>query len=445
MAMRGRDPVLGAMEEALSPGSFVGWRDSSAFVAALEDVKGQIDALVDEGGAPARAVDLYELFIAACHEKAEEVDDSDGGFGTFVGSLFLGWIRARQSAGAPPDETAATLLSWIDEDDFGFCNRLEESAVEALDRKGLSAYECAVRREWLDSGSGKGNEADFRRRQAFNALRSIYAMRGDVAGYEEVCEEAGALEPADCQKLAEICMRRRRPEDALAWIERGLSIEESGARPRRSAWGLPGMKRKVLKKLGRGEEALSSSWEAYCRRPTTYSYEDLMEFVPKADRGEWRRKALDIVDGAGLIERIPLLVKLKEWGRLSDLVQETSREDLMSLSHYTTQPAAENLGRKHPAAAAKLHVALGLRILVAKKSKYYDAALGHIEKARAFLLETSLGDEWEKLVTEIRSEHSRKSAFMPGFERIVEGRREPTFMDRVRERRDRGPGRRRRS
>ncbi|MFZ0133816.1 MAG: hypothetical protein WAK95_14845, partial [Desulfobacterales bacterium] len=30
---------------------------------------------------PQRAAHLYELFIAACHEKAEEIDDSSGNFG----------------------------------------------------------------------------------------------------------------------------------------------------------------------------------------------------------------------------------------------------------------------------------------------------------------------------------------------------------------------------
>jgi hypothetical protein len=34
-----------------------------------------------------RAVTLYELFLAGCYEKAEELDDSSGGFGMFVEGL----------------------------------------------------------------------------------------------------------------------------------------------------------------------------------------------------------------------------------------------------------------------------------------------------------------------------------------------------------------------
>lgn len=62
--------------------------------AVREGGVGLVDA--DEAG---RAVSLLELFIAGCYEKSEEIDDSDGTFGAFVGQLFCDWIRARQTVG----------------------------------------------------------------------------------------------------------------------------------------------------------------------------------------------------------------------------------------------------------------------------------------------------------------------------------------------------------
>ena len=76
-----------------------------------------------------------------------------------------------------------------------------------------------------------------------------------------------------------------------------------------------------------------------------------------------------------------------------------------------------------------------LRIVEAKKSKYYDAALGHFEKARDILTKQEQAGEWQNLVGEVRERHGRKSSFMPGFERLVEGYRsgdEPSFLDRAR-------------
>src|SRR6266702_6871853 len=46
---------------------------------------------------PKRAVGLYETFIAACYEKADEVDDSSGYLGMFGGSLSARWVTARQA------------------------------------------------------------------------------------------------------------------------------------------------------------------------------------------------------------------------------------------------------------------------------------------------------------------------------------------------------------
>jgi hypothetical protein len=82
---RRRDPLESALEAALRPGQFIGWRSGWEFVAGLEMVSRQLARLVRTR--PGRAVRLYETFLAACHEKAEELDDSSGDFGAFVGDL----------------------------------------------------------------------------------------------------------------------------------------------------------------------------------------------------------------------------------------------------------------------------------------------------------------------------------------------------------------------
>jgi hypothetical protein len=131
------------IESALQPGRFVGWNEGLAFVSDLSRVEREIVNLVTSEHA--RAVALYETFIAACNEKAEDVDDSDGEFGTFAGGLYSGWIAARQAADADRGETAQLLLEWMDDDAYGFCNDLELSAVKVLDRTGLEAFESEVR------------------------------------------------------------------------------------------------------------------------------------------------------------------------------------------------------------------------------------------------------------------------------------------------------------
>lgn len=438
---RRTDDLEKAIENALAPGVFIGYRQTWDFVERLEAVHARIASLIEKDEAR-RAVTLLETFIAGCYEKSAEIDDSSGNFGMLVESLFCDWIRARQAAGAEPAETVRMLMSWMENDDYGYCHRLEREAVKVLDRAGLGAFERAVR----DRPKGGGKEA-YAHHRKIEILKAIYEARRDVAAYAALCEEEGVLAPSDCELLAQMCLKRRRPPDALAWVERGLDLEKEGTWRSGSSWRLPQLHREILRKLGRSRDALASAWEEYERAPSVFSYEDLMKCAPRSERGAWHTRAITALDGADLPSRIQLLLQTREWSRLAGVIDSASRSELVALSHYTTEPVAKKLVKSHPLLAAKLHIAQALRILEAKKSKYYDAALGNLEKARKLLLREGKASEWEALVAEIRNEHRRKSSFMPGFRRLAEGRslREPSFRERAQRRwRQGSSGRRRR-
>jgi hypothetical protein len=70
------------IETALAPGRFVSYDANFSFVGELGTVEHELAKLIR--AAPAQAVALYETFLAGCHEKAEEIDDSSGSFGQFV-------------------------------------------------------------------------------------------------------------------------------------------------------------------------------------------------------------------------------------------------------------------------------------------------------------------------------------------------------------------------
>jgi len=123
--------------------------------------------------------------------------------------------------------------------------------------------------------------------------------------------------------------------------------------------------------------------------------------------------------------------------RLAELVHQASDQALENLSHYTTEPVAKMLEKSRPDLAARLWRAQGLRIVNAKKSKYYDAALSNFESAKRCFERAGLQEEWQKTVSQVRADHHRKSGFMGGFERLVEGpgpSDEPSFMEQAKAR-----------
>ena len=442
---RRRDEIEQAIESALAPGTFVGYSEAWSFVSELEEVASAVEQLLPVE--PDRATFLYEIFIGGCYDKADEIDDSGGYFGMFVESLFCDWIRARQAAGANRDETATLLLDRIDDDPYGFCYEIEQEAVEVFDREGRRAFERQVRARF-DAGTGEisGEQPDREdaraRRRWGTILRAIYAAQRNVDKYVEVCEQT-ELRSADCKTVAVMLRAKRKPEDALTWVDRGLTLEEKSRFGTASGHELADMKRALLTKLGRGDEAQRSAWAEFQDAPSRFTYEKLMKYVPEADRARWHGKAMTAVERGDLHSLIELWLATKEIDRLVERLREVPDAQLEGLSHYALEPVAKQFVQTQPDIAAKLYRALGMRILNERKSKYYDAALSHFEDAMHCYEQAGLGQEWDVVVAQVRKEHYRKVNFMPGFERLVAGELpsdEPSFAERARSRWSRRSG-----
>ncbi len=429
----------GMIEGAFQPGRFIPYQAGYSFVSDLRRAADDIAKLA--AAEPARAVALYETFLAGCNAKAEEIDDSDGELGTFAGGLFCGWIKARQAAGADRDQTAKLLLGWMDDDPYGFCNDLELSAVKVLDRAGLEAFEREVRARFdkecaalSERKRPAGPNPNYARDRWGQMLKAVYSQQRNIGKYVDLTAQT-ELTQADCEAIAAMFQAKRKPSDALAWVERGLGIEKRNAFGGGASYKLGEMRRALLVKLGHVGAALDSAWAEFQAQPSKCTYAELVHYVPKAERATWHERAMDAAEQGDLGSLIELWLSAKEIGRLAERLGRASDTQLESVSHYVTEPAAERLAKTHPTVAAKVFRALCMRIIDAGKSQYYYAALSNLEKAKDCYQRAGLDAQWQALVAEIRREHHRKSGFMPGFERIIRGAgpsKEPSFLDRAR-------------
>jgi hypothetical protein len=295
-----------------------------------------------------------------------------------VGNLFCRWIAARQAAGVDPADTARKLAARMEEDPYGFCHQLEAGAARAFGRKGLPAFEQEVRRRF-EAAEGR----DYPRRRWGEVLRAILAPRRDIASYVEICERTG-LTPEDCLTIARLLESRRKPDEALAWVERGLEMDKKAGGGLREL-ALAKMRRTILGRVGRRGEALDSAWTEFCEQPHEFTYQELMSYVPKTERARWHAKAMEAAAGGDLSSLIGLWLKTRETDRLVARIRAAPDKELEGVSHYVAERAATRLERSHPEAAAKLRGALALRILAAKKSEYYPAALAHLDRAKRCL------------------------------------------------------------
>jgi len=425
---RKKDPITASIGRTLDFGQFVSCRQTWDFVSDLDQIKDQVDALVQEGEAE-RAIRLYEAFLAGLYDKAEETDDSGGELGAFFQGLFVSWIIARQKAGRPAEETVREVLGWINNDNYGFCHDIEGAVARTLNREGLALFRSHFRNLFETAFAPFKCEAP-RRIYDYPAevflparvLKSIYIAKRDVRSYVALCEMM-TVSPKDCEEVGNMHRARRRFAEALEWVERGLSLEHEHQWGNESSSSLAFMRRKLLDKVGRTEEAFQMTWEQFQRHPCEYAYADLMKHVAGEDREHWHDKAMEAARRTSLSGFIEICAKTKEWDILARHVDAVTREEVESVSHYVTEKAVKGLARGHASAAAKVYAALGMRIVKAGKSKYYRYALDHLRSAKKLAGKAGHAEMWSSLVEEVRKNHARKQGFMPGFEEIAAGRR----------------------
>ena len=331
----------------------------------------------------------------------------------------------------------------MENDPYGFTSTLERDAVKAMSKDGLAALErqVKVRFEAKDAVEPASDHLPRRdpahaRRRWGDILRAIYTRQRDVAAYVALCEQT-ELSAQDCLVVATMFKTRRKPDEALAWVDRGLAAREEAptrldgrARPRHA-------EARAAHEARPAGDALEDAWAAFRENPSTFSYEELMRFVPKTERAAWHAKAMDAAERADLGSLIELWLETREVERLARRLRTATDSEIEDLSHYRTEPAARRLAKSHPDVAAKVYRALGMRILNAKKSKYYDAALSHFENAQRCYERSDLPREWAALVADVRRAHHRKAGFMAAFERLAAGHGPsdaPSFLDRARNR-----------
>lgn len=429
------DPLEQAIELVLAPGTFISYGAASSFVDDVQNVASDIGKIIKSE--PERAALLLETFIGACHEKAEEIDDSTGNFGMLVEDLFLDWIKARQAATHDPDETAKFLLSWMEDDPYGFCHNLDRQVVKVLDRKGLEAFVGQIRAKFDSAPSlDEKRIPGYALRRWGGVLKILLAGQRNVEAYKALCEQT-ELDVKDCLAIAKIYQSRRRLEEALTWVERGLVIEHSDKRRAFEDHKLHEMQRALLAKIGRPGDALQSAWAEFEAHPSIFTYKELMCYVPAKEKKAWHQKAMVASEKGGLASQIELWLKKKEIDRLVSRLRRATTKDLEALSHYTAEPLAYKLERSYPDMSARVYCALCMRVINAGKSKYYEAALDNIERAKKCYAKAGLNDDWQAVVTDVRQRHFRKKGFMAGFEDVVSGvpkHVEPPFLERAKAR-----------
>ena len=307
MSKRAEDPLVAEIRYELMPGRFVRWDDVSRLVHNLDRVQEKLEGLVKAGEAE-RAVRLYEIFLLGVYAKIEEADD-ECDLANLFHRLACGWIRARQTAGRPAEETFNQLLNWMKNDNYGFCNDIEREVIKVLNNQGQQLFIGHFRElvEKAMSGPSAGPaRAIFEYENALRlpamSLKKVYETLGDVPSYAALCERLG-FSPRDCEHLAEMEISGKHWAKALAWIEKGIALKPTRNWHNEESYHLEELKPEVLRHLGRKEDALALAWEDFQGNPNEFAYDQLLRYVPRGEKTAWQKRAMSVAEKADLGDR----------------------------------------------------------------------------------------------------------------------------------------------
>jgi hypothetical protein len=163
-----------------------------------------------------------------------------------------------------------------------FCYQIEKAAAAAFDKAGLTAFEKLIRARFEAIASEE--QSGYAYRLWSDVLRATYLAQRNIAAYVGLAGQTG-LTPQDCLALGTL-LATRKPNEALAWVERGIAIDRQCHVRSTAAYDLDRPQRELLTRLGRGDEALEADWADFREHPSKYRYDELMKFLPKAARRE---------------------------------------------------------------------------------------------------------------------------------------------------------------
>jgi uncharacterized Zn finger protein len=331
----------------------------------------------------------------------------------------------------------------MDNDNYGFCFEIERNMVKVLNKRSMRLFEATIKSRFekayatdLQKKHKRVSDCSWEVRKNVSILKVIYVESKDTSAYLALCEKTGTT-PRDCENIANIYKVKRKYQEALSWVKKGLKLEKKERWGNQSGFGLTGLQQDLLNKLGRREDAFALAWAEFKKHPSSFAYETLMKFVDAKNVKLWHEKALEKAKDSSLSGFIDICVKTKEWDKLADHICSIDIEELEELSHYTTEKAAKGLTKIHGLAAAKVYSALGMRILKKGKSNYYQYALEHFSKVQKLYGKAGRDQLWMDLVERVRRDHYRKYSFIPHFEKIVAGRplkKSESFKTRIRKR-----------
>lgn len=398
------------LEAAIKIDGSVDYRAARAYFRGVDEVLDELAELVDQGlGEEARGLAEYALDLLA--ESGLRVDDSDGGLSEAFATVEEIHYNACLASVPDPLELAEYLVDRALNGGYDlFAGALENYAL-VLGPSGTARYRELVEQAWQDLPPRTSTAYDGRRQTVMFLLEHLAG--GDVDAWIAVLAR-DLTQGLDVIRIARRLVEERRDEEALEWLQRGLTEFPPD-------WRLRTLAAECHVRAGRHQEAAALLWDNFTERPVRETYTALEDAAGDLFP-TWRRKA------HAHLRKLPRLATRFSPQRPANGGHSTLVEILLAEADIdgawraakaggcvdgTWLRLARRRAHTHPADAVPIFLAAADHAILMMQSRdNYQRAAQLLVEAQPLAKESGRAEEFEAHLAAFRAAHKRKRALL---------------------------------
>jgi len=282
-----------SMRQAIAIGDFVDYWAAGSYADGVQTVMNGLEDLLDEGYAT-DVMELCEEAIELLEDAIDSVDDSDGHLHEILEQVQELHYRACKQGRPNPRALAERLFRTELASGYGFFHNAIETYADVLGDEGLATYKELVNEEWeqLPKLDGSRRQSfDYRRSKLNRIKETLVSMWGSLEELVEVIAK-DLSQPSRYLQIAQLYQDHGKPEEAIAWAEKGLKAFANSY----IHWGLSDFLVSAYEEKGYFDDAVQLVWEEFQQQPSLHAYQKLQRQALKAKAwSTWRQKVFDSV------------------------------------------------------------------------------------------------------------------------------------------------------
>lgn len=367
-------------------------------------------------------ISLCEHALRDLEQALDQVGDTDSRITDLLHRLqdlhYRACARARPED-LRPQELAGRLYAWEMASEHGVFQGAAATYADLLGPAGLAHYQRLAEAEWTGVKQLQPGEQDperyGRRTRLTYIMETLAWQRGDLDGLVSI-KSRDLSTARSFLAIAEIYRHMQRPEQALAWAERGVA-----AFPRRTDGRLRSFLAEEYHARGRHEDAVRVIWDEFSEGPTWQRYQVLKGHAERAGSWPaWRERALGVMRKAPSADE---LVRALLWEGEVEAAWQAAQAGGCAAERWLELARRREAG--HPQDALLVYQRQVERAAEQRSQAGYEEAVALLGRVKEMMGRLGRGEEFGAYLEGVKAAHRPKRNLIKLIDQKYHPRRQP--------------------